>query len=152
MVLPRDPAVGGQFHSTSSPPGADTADPTSLIHASTVIQSALVEPSTNPLSPISTFSGSDTRHGGQVSGGTVEAVQDPMELKPRARVEQYDAFQALVAGQLPADRMLVGDGQKLTPGLVEMFIKADARLKVGLTRFMNTARRSVTDGRNTFRR
>lgn len=136
MVLPRDPAVGGQFHSTSSPPGADTADPTSLIHASTVIQSAPVEPSTNPLSPISTFSGSDMRHGGQVSGGTVEAVQDPMELKPRARVEQYDAFQALVAGQLPADRMLVGDGQKLTPGLVEMFIKADARLKVGLTRFL----------------
>jgi hypothetical protein len=84
------------------------------------------------MSPVSTLSGStDARHGGQVSGGTVEAVHNPMELKDKGRVDQHDAFQALVAGQLPPDRMLVGDGQKLTPGLVEMFIKADARLKVG---------------------
>lgn len=45
---------------------------------------------------------------------------------------QQDAFQAFVAGDLPPDRTLVGDGQKLTVGVVELFAKVDMKLRVGI--------------------
>ncbi|WVQ93379.1 hypothetical protein IAU59_000448 [Kwoniella sp. CBS 9459] len=40
-----------------------------------------------------------------------------------------DALQAFIAGELPSDRTLVGDGQKLTPQVVELFLKVDGKLK-----------------------
>jgi hypothetical protein len=47
---------------------------------------------------------------------------------------QMDALQALIAGELPADRTLVGDGQKLTPGVIDLLLKVDGKLKVSATR------------------
>lgn len=41
-----------------------------------------------------------------------------------------DALLAFIAGDVPGDRTLVGDGQKLTPQVSELFTKADAKLKV----------------------
>ena len=43
---------------------------------------------------------------------------------------QLDGFQALVAGELPGDRTLVGEGQRLTPAIVDLFLKVDGKLKV----------------------
>lgn len=42
---------------------------------------------------------------------------------------QHDAFQAFILGELPSDRSLVGDGQKLTPQVIELFLKVDAKLR-----------------------
>lgn len=41
-----------------------------------------------------------------------------------------DALLAFIAGDVPGDRTLVGDVQKLTPQVSELFTKADAKLKV----------------------
>lgn len=55
---------------------------------------------------------------------------------------QHDAFQALLAGELPGDRTLVGDGQKMIPQLLELFQKLDARLKV--SRFLDDTKRCLS--------
>ena len=59
---------------------------------------------------------------------------DPIGIGHGTRISatQDDAFQALVAGDLPPDRMLVGEGQKLTAQAIDLFLKVDAKLKVGL--------------------
>lgn len=43
---------------------------------------------------------------------------------------QQDAFQAEMTGQLPNDRILIGEGQKLSPTVVELFGKVDVKLRV----------------------
>ncbi|KAK4683529.1 hypothetical protein P7C73_g6720, partial [Tremellales sp. Uapishka_1] len=84
----------------------------SLYHPSTFIHSA---PSAdNPLSPAS----------GETS---TDGYVDPIGLTPSGA--QHDAFQLYVTGDLPSDRTLVGDGQKLTPQVIELIQKADAKLR-----------------------
>lgn len=41
-----------------------------------------------------------------------------------------DALLAFITGDVPGDWTLVGDGQRLTPQVSELFTKADAKLKV----------------------
>ena len=43
---------------------------------------------------------------------------------------QQDAFQAFISGELRPDRVLVGAGQPLTPQVIDLFLKIDAKLKV----------------------
>ena len=96
MVLPLDHSSASHSRSPhqSQTDGTELSD---LIRPSTIIQSAPAETS-HPMSPVSTFSSSDARHGGQVSGGTVDASPDPMELKAKSgKMDTFDAFQALVA-------------------------------------------------------
>lgn len=107
MVLPPSP---------SEPKGPrPPIESTSLIHPSTIIASTHTEllsptPSETPaLSPLN----------------------DPIGLNTRLPPHDQDAFQLMIANELPSDQVLVGEGQKLTPGVVELFLKADAKLKVG---------------------
>jgi hypothetical protein len=43
---------------------------------------------------------------------------------------QHDAFEAFVNGDLPPSHCLIGDGQQVTPQIIETFVKVDAKLKV----------------------
>ena len=45
---------------------------------------------------------------------------------------EYDAFQMYILGELPPDRTLVGDGQGMSKEVVELFAKADGKLRVSL--------------------
>lgn len=86
--------------------------PDSLIHPSTIIQSThvdFVSPMDNP---------------------SFSPPSDPIGLNTRLPPHDQDAFQLLVAGQLAEDQALIGEGQKLTPMVIELFAKADARIKV----------------------
>ena len=110
-------------------------DPDSLFHPSTFIHSSSLD---SPI--IETMNLNTKSPGGQSSHSMVPTSSnsadpslnfDPIGLSPiSTSAIQQDAFQALVAGELPADRTLIGDGQSLTPQLVELFLKVDARLKV----------------------
>ena len=44
--------------------------------------------------------------------------------------KEHDAFQSYILGELPADRTLVGDGQSMGKEVVELFSRADAKLRV----------------------
>jgi hypothetical protein len=46
--------------------------------------------------------------------------------------DQGDALQAFLMGDLEEGRILVGDGQKLTPQVVDLFVKVDIRLRVSV--------------------
>ena len=114
---------------------APKPDPNSLFHPSTFIHSSINDsPLSNPSSSRSPEGLSLSSHSmfPNSSGGTDPAF-DPIGLNPHAMSSvQQDALQALVAGELPADRKLVGDGQKLTPQVIELFVKVDAKLKACL--------------------
>lgn len=43
---------------------------------------------------------------------------------------QRDAFEAYINGELPPSHSLIGDGQQVTPQIIETFIKVEAKLKV----------------------
>ena len=43
---------------------------------------------------------------------------------------EYDAFQRYILGDLPPDRTLVGDGQSMSKEVVELFARADGKLRV----------------------
>lgn len=43
---------------------------------------------------------------------------------------QRDAFEALMKGELPPSHSLVGDGQQITPQILDTFVKVDTKLKV----------------------
>ena len=43
---------------------------------------------------------------------------------------QRDAFEALMNGELPPSHSLVGDGQQITPQILDTFVKVDTKLKV----------------------
>lgn len=119
-----------------------------LLHPSTIIHSAPLDsaypvPSererNDPKSPsASSTSGSPWGGGGVVGGGrsTPDAAMGGVGLGEMgmAGASQTDALQALIAGELPADRTLVGDGQKLTPGVIDLLLKVDGKLKVSATR------------------
>ena len=45
---------------------------------------------------------------------------------------EYDAFQMFILGELPHDRTLVGDGQGMGKEVVELFTRADGKLRVSL--------------------
>jgi hypothetical protein len=45
-------------------------------------------------------------------------------------VAQRDAFEAFINGELPPTHSLVGDGQQITPQIIDTFVKVDAKLKV----------------------
>ncbi|WWD21005.1 hypothetical protein CI109_105486 [Kwoniella shandongensis] len=121
--------------SISSIPQSSTLVPGSLIHPSTIIHSAPLEtPFTaisNPKSPgassLSTATFPTTGYG--VLSPTNGSVIDNLGGGAGAGGGGYDALQALIAGDLPSDRTLVGDGQKLTPQVVELFLKVDTKLK-----------------------
>ncbi|GFZ51454.1 hypothetical protein JCM24511_09218 [Saitozyma sp. JCM 24511] len=114
-----------------------------LLHPSTIIHSAPLDsaypvPSererNDPKSPsASSTSGSPWGGGGVVGGGrsTPDAAMGGVGLGEMgmASASQTDALQALIAGELPADRTLVGDGQKLTPGVIDLLLKVDGKLK-----------------------
>lgn len=48
-------------------------------------------------------------------------------------VAQHDAFEAFINGELPPTHSLVGDGQQITPQIIDTFVKVDAKLKVRST-------------------
>ena len=135
MVLPTDPRLNPNDRFSFLPTKRSSSDPNSLFHPSTIIQSAPTDAGPNPLSPVSTTHSqqSDGQHG-KVSSDAVSSREEPLALGPgpKVRTTQQDAFQALITGELGNDRMLIGEGQKLTAPLVELFIKVDARLKVRL--------------------
>ncbi|ORY29163.1 hypothetical protein BCR39DRAFT_533034 [Naematelia encephala] len=116
----------------------------SLFHPSTFIHSAILDSPLQPHNPKSPSSGSthtsaslfpssaenDTRSASPIMGLAGAAWIDPISLSPgNASSIQQDAFQAMVAGELPPGRTLVGGGQRLTPTVVELFLKVDAKLK-----------------------
>ncbi|EIW66934.1 hypothetical protein TREMEDRAFT_64789 [Tremella mesenterica DSM 1558] len=133
-------------------------DPFSLFHPSTYIHSAPVHshshphqhsrahettpPNMNPKSPggFSTVTAVTTPGGSwdpsTIRGGGNFDSETPGS-GPRRGVGtgigigtvQYDAFQMLVMGELGEDRMLIGDGQKLTSVVIDLFSKVDTKLK-----------------------
>ncbi len=115
-------------------------DPNSLFHPSTFIHSSThdspfsTSATQNPKSPsgISSYYSMVPNSSGSASAGA-DPTFDPIGLSPQATSwVQQDASQPLVAGELSPDRMLVGDGQRLTPQVVDLFLKVDAKFKVGL--------------------
>ncbi len=69
--------------------------------------------------------------GGGGGGGGGRTGVDPIGFSGHViSAVQQDGFQAVVAGELPPDRVLIGDGQKLTPQVVDLFLKVDAKLMV----------------------
>ena len=102
----------------------------SMYHPSTIIQSATA----SQLDPLRESLDDDVV--GELPrrsshDGSLLPVQPIFDSGTSMSGVQDDAFQALVAGELPSDRMLVGDGQKLTPQVIESFQKADTKLRVG---------------------
>jgi hypothetical protein len=55
-------------------------------------------------------------------------------LAPENGPVQHDAFEAFVNGDLPSSHCLIGDGQQVTPQIIETFVKIDAKLKVNTIR------------------
>jgi hypothetical protein len=65
-------------------------------------------------------------HGQAIHDGAV------MTDLPRSAGQEaeYDAFQMFILGNLPHDRTLVGDGQGMGKEVVELFARADGKLRV----------------------
>ncbi|KAK6904542.1 hypothetical protein I203_105357 [Kwoniella mangroviensis CBS 8507] len=154
-----------------SPPSGNFIPPpftnSSLLHPSTIIQSAPLEIpfgmgnlGPTPKSPAAsiitaTFANQQSQvtsptseggHGHVTSyfGGTAQPHTQQFTSPP----PQGDALQLFIAGELPSDRTLVGDGQKLTPQIVDMFSKVDTKLKKqfsSLLREGDTLARKVLD-------
>ncbi|OXH30975.1 hypothetical protein J008_03829 [Cryptococcus neoformans] len=125
MFLPPAPPSSHSHSSPSSRPLPNSA--ASLVHPSTVIHTARREPlpfasskspGANSLST-ATFTNQQGYHGAM---SPTDDVDGQME-------NGGDALLAFIAGDVPGDRTLVGDGQKLTPQVSELFTKADAKLK-----------------------
>ncbi|OCF31323.1 hypothetical protein I316_06927 [Kwoniella heveanensis BCC8398] len=135
--------------STSS--SALPAPSNSLHHPSTIIQSAPLDipfgsvggggpPPKSPAASIATATfashqvtspTSEPGHGYNPSsfGGNANPAHVAQTFGGSAASTGGDALQAFIAGELPSDRTLVGDGQKLTPQVVELFLKVDGKLK-----------------------
>ncbi|WVW79092.1 hypothetical protein I302_101056 [Kwoniella bestiolae CBS 10118] len=143
MFLPSPPSAS--LSSNAIP----TFNNSSLLHQSTIIQSAPLDTpfgmgnlGPTPKSPAAsiitaTFANhqsqvtSPTSEGGHGHGGYFGGTAQPQSQGQSfsSPVPQGDALQLFIAGDLPSDRTLVGDGQKLTPQIVEMFGKVDTKLK-----------------------
>jgi hypothetical protein len=72
--------------------------------------------------------GYSTGRGGRETPFGESAAGYPPENGP----VQHDAFEAFINGDLPPSHSLVGDGQQITPQIIETFVKVDAKLKVCL--------------------
>ncbi|KIR28351.1 hypothetical protein I307_03812 [Cryptococcus deuterogattii 99/473] len=125
MFLPPAPPSSLSNSSPSSHPLLNSV--ASLAHPSTVIHTARREPlpfasSKSPgassLSP-STFSNQQGYHGAMSAN---DGLGGQME-------NGGDALLAFITGDVPGDWTLVGDGQRLTPQVSELFTKADSKLK-----------------------
>ena len=147
MVLP-PPTLPTSRQSFQPPSSSDS----SLFHPSTFIHSAPIDsPHTaTPNSILSPGGQSVSSQGHSFGGESWEGItgmtspgypglNDPMGLglvatttTPSYSGVQHDAFQAMVAGELPPDRTLIGEGQKLTSQVIDLFLKVDAKLKVSV--------------------
>ncbi|WWC73280.1 uncharacterized protein I206_107246 [Kwoniella pini CBS 10737] len=116
----------------SSPSSSLPTNPNSksLLHPSTIIQSAPLE------IPFGNFGPTPKSPAASIATATFSNQQHQMTSpisEGHAGSQGYfggiDALQLFIAGELPSDRTLVGDGQKLTPQVVEMFGKVDTKLK-----------------------
>nr|XP_018258990.1 uncharacterized protein I303_08532 [Kwoniella dejecticola CBS 10117]OBR81148.1 hypothetical protein I303_08532 [Kwoniella dejecticola CBS 10117] len=122
--------------STSMPSTLSNSHSNSLLHPSTIIQSAPLEipfghmnvnvgpTPKSPAASIATATFSNQQHQAQVTSPISEG-----HSITGSQGYFVDALQLFIAGDLPSDRTLVGDGQKTTPQIVEMFGKADTKLK-----------------------
>ncbi|WVQ75371.1 hypothetical protein IAR50_004991 [Cryptococcus sp. DSM 104548] len=138
MFLPTSPALP---HSYSTPNLPSSYYP--LIHQSTIVQTAPREPFINPKSPGAS----------SIATATFSSQQGHGVMSPTAIISEQqggggDALLAFIAGDVPPDRALVGDGQKLTPQVAELFQKADSKLKKHfsiLTREADSLAKRVVD-------
>ncbi|WVR09209.1 hypothetical protein IAU60_006271 [Kwoniella sp. DSM 27419] len=142
----------GMFLPPSSAPHQAPTPTSSLLHPSTIIHSAPLDspfapgplgPSYSPASattatfpnplasPTSTSDHGHTRghRYGQSFSGAIKPVSHGGSVVGPDQAGSVDALSAYIAGDLPSDRTLVGDGQKMTPQIAELFLKADAKLK-----------------------
>lgn len=79
------------------------------------------------------YSGSGEYDGGYATGrGGHETPfgESAAGFVPENAAFQRDAFEALINGDLPPSHSLIGDGQQLTPQIIDTFIRVDAKLKV----------------------
>jgi hypothetical protein len=128
QILP--PPPGSQTHQTPIPrppppvfTSNDPADPNRLFHPSTFIGSAVSH---------------DVHEGGSLDYGTGNGRVGPGV--------QMDAFQAFLIGELGEGKTLVGDGQNLTPQVVETFLKVDLKLRVRVFHLVSHCISRNTDG------
>ena len=56
-----------------------------------------------------------------------------LHRQPTGQEAEYDAFQMYILGELPLDRTLIGDGQGMGKDVVELFARADGKLRVSET-------------------
>jgi hypothetical protein len=143
----------------------DTIPSQSLLHPSTFIFSAPTDAvlRANPQlsNSVSQFSSQESMYNGHSGHGsaysTPTAYHYSMEspgprngretpfgesaagFAPENGPVQHDAFEAFVNGDLPASHCLIGDGQQVTPQIIETFVKVDAKLKLSTIRAGLTA-------------
>ena len=130
----------------------DSIPSQSLLHPSTFIFSASIDIVTraNPYlsNSISQFSSQESIYNSGSAYSTPTAYNYSMEtpntkggretpfgesaagFPPENGPVQHDAFEAFVKGDLPPSHCLIGDGQQVTPQIIETFVKVDAKLKV----------------------
>jgi hypothetical protein len=159
MLLPNTHsplAVGTAPPPKPLPDFTDTIPSQSLLHPSTFIFSAPTEAvlRANPqlTNSVSQFSSQESTYNGHTQHGsaysTPTAYHYSMEspgarngretpfgdsaagFPPENGPVQHDAFEAFVNGELPSSHCLIGDGQQVTPQIIETFVKVDAKLKV----------------------
>ncbi|KAL7421412.1 hypothetical protein Q5752_004297 [Cryptotrichosporon argae] len=124
-----------------------TAAAAHLFHPATLISSASIEP--YPPAPPQAHAHTPTHtHSRETSTSTststapVPGTPDMEHPHPSAAgvpahspgalahaAQGHDALQQLILGELPVDQTLVGEGQKMTPQVVDLVLKVDARLK-----------------------
>ena len=68
--------------------------------------------------------------GGPRNGRETPFGESAAGFPPENGPVQHDAFEAFINGDLPHSHCLVGDGQQVTPQIIETFVKVDAKLKV----------------------
>jgi hypothetical protein len=143
MLLPNTHfplAIGTAPPPKPLPDFTDTIPSQSLLHPSTFIFSAPTEAvlRANPQlsNSVSQFSSQEstynghTRHGSAYSTPTAYHYSMAAGFPPENGPVQHDAFEAFVNGELPSSHCLIGDGQQVTPQIIETFVKVDAKLKV----------------------
>jgi len=139
------------------PDFTDTVPSQSLLHPSTFIFSAPIDAvlRANPqLNSVPQFSSQESMYNGHSGHGsaysTPTAYHNSMDspgprngretpfgqsaagFPPENGPVQHDAFEAFVNGDLPSSHCLIGDGQQVTPQIIDTFVKVDAKLKVSL--------------------
>ncbi|ODN91418.1 hypothetical protein L198_05932 [Cryptococcus wingfieldii CBS 7118] len=138
MFLPTSPAFPHSSPTLNLP-----SSHVSLIHHSTIVQTAPREPFINPKSPGASSIATATFSSQQGHG-----IMSPTAIMSDQQGGGGDALLAFIAGDVPPDRALVGDGQKLTPQIADLFQKVDSKLKKHfsiLTREADSLAKRVVD-------